>query len=51
MVEMIGAALWMALRYHEPAPVPSALPSRKPLRKRFKDLGGLGNISGKQRWA
>jgi hypothetical protein len=50
-VEMIGSALWMALKHRLLSPAPSALPSRKPLPDRFRDLGGLSNVSGKQRWA
>jgi phytoene/squalene synthetase len=49
--EMIGSALWMALKHRQPTPVAPVLPAKKPLQKRFKDLGSLGNVSSKQRWA
>jgi hypothetical protein len=49
--EMIGSALWMGLKHRQPAPVAPALVAGKPLRNRFKDLGSLSNVSGKQRWA
>lgn len=49
--EMIGSALWMALKHRQPTPGAPALAAGKPLHNRFKDLGSLGNVSSKQRWA